>query len=99
MLMPMSKFIHTTITGQKIALSDLTDRHLANIIAHIARKAQQGVKVQRGGGDAIGGTDGYWYEEEVVHDDEALRALGYQHYIDEQEWRKRVAGIVATIRK
>ena len=95
----MSDFTHTTRDGRKVALTDMSDRHLANTIAHIARRATEGVTVHRGGGDAISGTDGSWYEEEVVHGDEALAALGYQHYIDEQEWRGRVAGIVATIRK
>lgn len=87
MLMPMSKFTHTTRDGRKMSLHDMTDRHLANTIAHIARRATEGVKIQRGGGDAISGTDGYWYDEEVVYGDEALKALGYQHYIDEQARR------------
>jgi hypothetical protein len=88
MLIPMSNFTHTTRDGRKMSLHDMTDRHLSNTIAHIERKAKRGVKLQRGGGDAISGTDGYWYDEEVVYGDEALKSLGYQHYIAEKSRRK-----------
>jgi len=80
-------FIHTTKSGEEIALEDITDEHLNNIIAYLKHKAQKGILVQHGGGWTFE-PDTLWYNEEIVYGDEALEYMHYDEYIAEQERRK-----------
>ena len=76
---------HTTINGEKIAMVDLGDTHLLNIIALQRKAAVRGVKVHQGGSGWDVGE--MWYEEHTAYGDEALAALGHSRYTAERDRR------------
>jgi hypothetical protein len=78
----MNKFMHTTKTGNKIALEDLKYSLLRNIIRMIERKAQKGITIRFG----FMGDDPY-YDEDHLTGEDALTHLNYQEYITEQKKR------------
>jgi len=71
---------HITKDGRKIALKDLEDSHLQNIIRMIERKAKAGITVQYGGG--FGGDD-MWCDEEELSGEKALKHMDYYEYVAE----------------
>jgi hypothetical protein len=77
--------IHQTKDGKRIKLSDLELNHLKNIIKRIERKAEEGVKVQIGGGSS---PDDFWYDEETYYGEDAKKVLKYYDYKKELEIRK-----------
>lgn len=79
------KFMHVTKNGDQIALSKLGDSHLQNIINLLQRKAKEGITVRSGGG--FDATE-IWYEEDILHGEEALRRLNYYEYLAEQKRRR-----------
>lgn len=88
------KFMHVTKNGDAIALSNLEDSHLQNIINLLQRKAKEGVKVRFGGGTSA---DDIWYDEDMLYGEEALKHLRYGEYVAEQKRRlTKRAGDTAT---
>ena len=82
--------MHEIRDGTKIALHDLKDSHLQNIINLLQRKAEEGILVCSGGGfDA----SEIWYDEYKAFGDEALRLLHYDKYLAEQERRKQLVRV------
>lgn len=72
--------IHTTKQGAKIPISQLETNHLTNIIAHIERRAHEGVTVRSGGGTQ---PDDMWYDEDTLYGEDVLRYLNYYAYKSE----------------
>lgn len=81
----MKKY-HITKDGRKIALTDLSDTHLNNIIAFIERKATTGITVLSGGGWSH---EDYWFDEDEIVGDEVLKLFGYNAYIAERNRRRQ----------
>jgi hypothetical protein len=76
--------IHTTIDGVDIALKDMSDRHLLNLLNIMRKKAAEGILLRWGCLDC----DGVDYVEEMIFGDEALRTINYFDYLDELNSRK-----------
>ena len=75
---------HTTRDGKKIPLNELKTDHLKNIIALQERLSVKGVLYRTGGGTC---PDDYWYDEEELHGEDALKFMNHDLYVD--ELRKR----------
>lgn len=71
------EFFHITRSGERMALSEMTDQHLANTIAMHERLAKKGITIRAGGG---GDADEMWYDEWTVKGKEAHHYLGTKHY-------------------
>lgn len=80
------KGYHETADGKLIALKDLTDDHLDNIIAMIERKAKEGIKVFSGGGHDI---EEMWAEIEELSGKEVFDHFGYEKYKKEKRRRAK----------
>ena len=76
---------HETADGKFILLSDLSDQHLANIIAMIERKAAEGIVVMRGGGH--GDIEEMWFDSEELEGKEVLDHFNLSKYKKEQKRR------------
>ena len=76
--------VHTTKDGTKIKLCDMTDSHLAATIRLMERKAREGIVVIDGGGS---GPDDFWYDEDLLHGNDALEHMGYYDYVAERDRR------------
>lgn len=77
---------HRTRNGNEIDIADMSDTHLENTIALIKRKAEDGVIIRYGGGSCA---EDMWYDEDNLYGEDALRHLGYQHYMNEWMMRSR----------
>jgi|GEM_PF-5514801 len=75
---------HTMKNGTVIPITEMSDTHLANTIHLIEKRAKKGVVVEKGGGREH---EENWYECQTVTGKEALRAMGYHHYVAEQQRR------------
>lgn len=73
---------HTTKTGEKIHLRDLSDSHLDNILKVFEHKAKEGLLVQMGENGVD--VENTWYCEDTYYGEEALRLLNYDAYRGEQ---------------
>lgn len=82
----MTGRIHTTKNGEVLALHEIDDTHLQNIIENIERKAKKGVIIMRGGGSS---PDDIWYDEDHLFGYEVLRMMRYAMYTRERERRKK----------
>lgn len=78
-------FIHTTATGEKIPLTSMSDQHLINTIRYLKRCAHEGIIIQSGGGDC---PEDFWYDEDIIYGDEALKHVHYDVYVKELSRRK-----------
>lgn len=71
--------LHTMKDGKQIKLADMGDGHLLNTLAMMYRKAKSGVVVRRGG-MSIGDNEP-WFNDDIVHGDEAfaeMRTAAYE---------------------
>ena len=73
---------HKTRLGTVIEISKMSDTHLINTIKMIQRKANDGILIRHGSGDAMTGHDMY-YDEDRIFGEAALKAMNYQYYFDE----------------
>ncbi len=80
------EFVHTTKSGQKIRLSDLSDSHLLNIINRIERLSQTGMTVIRGGTGSL--AEDMWADEEDLIGNEVLDLMNHTEYVAEYDRRK-----------
>lgn len=79
---------HTTILGNKIALSELELSHLENIIKYIEKKSIDGLRVRIGGGGCC--AEDMWYDEYILFGEEVKQKLNYKDYIFEFKSRKKM---------
>lgn len=82
----MKKY-HETADGKFIAVKDLTDDHLMNIIKMIERKANEGVTIIRGGGH--GDHEEMWADIEELYGEEVLEHFDHVKYKKEQDRRHK----------
>jgi len=77
-------YIHVTRDGEKIPLNQLETSHLKNIIALQKRLAVEGVLYRDGGGS----WPDFWYEEDELYGEEALKFMKHELYLKELESRQ-----------
>lgn len=75
---------HRTADGTVMDIADMSNSHLLNTIKMLERRAKEGHVVRYGGGTTA---EDIWYDEDHLYGREALKALNYDHYI--QEAKKR----------
>ncbi len=76
--------IHTTKDGVDIALKDMSDRHLTNLLNIMRRKSVDGVLIRWGCMDY----DCVDYDEYMIFGDEVLQMINYYEYFNELKGRK-----------
>lgn len=83
----MSKKYWTTKFGEKIAYSDLSDKHLLNIINHVEKRATEldGTIARGGGYDS----ETFWTVE--YSRNELLQEFGYYDLLVEAQKRKLIS--------
>lgn len=74
-------YYHETRTGEKIRITDITDKHLVNIIKFIKKRAKEGVDVYYGGMGTCG--EDMWCDKDVLFGEEAEEHLDLSIYINE----------------
>lgn len=72
--------MHTTVSGDKIPLSEMSDGHLRNAANMLRAKSERGIRAMSGYcEDSV--------DEEWIFGEEALKRLGFARY--EKELRRR----------
>lgn len=83
----MEKFWQTK-SGDKIAIKDLEDSHLSNILNMIHNYAHNGMKISQGGGDTFE-PESLWYEEYIIYGQDVYDRFDvYQDLVMEQKRRR-----------
>lgn len=76
--------IHTTKDGVEIALIDMSNQHLLNVLKFIRKHATEGLLVQWGCMD----WDVVDYDEYLIFGEQVLQELNYYSYLEEFNRRK-----------
>ncbi len=77
----MKSQYHKTKDGKIIAISDLKDSHLKNIVSFIERRAKEGVQVVTGCGGSS--AEDMWCDVDYYYGWKAKKLLNYNSYINE----------------
>ena len=80
------EYVHTTQTGEEVPLSQLTDKHLLNIIKFIERSAKNGV--EKFYALDYFGSDEMFLDCNVLYGEDVLKEMHYDEYIKEAERRR-----------
>jgi len=83
----MSDFLHIDQNGGKWELTNMTTRHLKNVLALLRRRASEGVKIEFGCHDF--GNNPY-YDIDYLYGNDALKHLNYQKYENELIRRRKL---------
>ena len=73
--------MHKTRNGKSIPISEMSDKHLKNMISFIETKAEEGMSVAFGVGDAY--PDSFDMDVDFYIGQEVLDFFNYQDYVDE----------------
>ena len=78
---------HKMKDGTIIAIADMSDAHLSSTIKMLERRSMEGIR-----GHILVNSElanGNEYQECIITGEEALKRMGYEHYVNEQSRRNK----------
>ena len=83
----MSIYIHTTADGKEIPITEMSNKHLINVIKFIERTAEKGIEKYYADDYFAWEAEDLFFDIDVLYGEDVLKAMHYDEYIKEAKRR------------